>query len=114
MKFQDLRIGDVFKVAGHSGLDEAQLWRKVTAGKAQAIPPMRRQYPFTITPECLATCRIEVVERSDDAPIRRAGDTLVLKGGDVLLERSAPFSVYRTTPREKIVEFLLTGQSFYT
>jgi hypothetical protein len=113
MNVKDLQIGDTFRILGHPTVhyDPAQLWCKVRSGLAQAVdgrtPGRRLELGF------LADAAIEVVARSDGASIRRAGSTLLLKDGDVLLEHLENWDVLRCTSGKKVIEFVLRGSTFY-
>jgi hypothetical protein len=119
MKVKDLNIGDVFKIISHPrhGFDPEAMWRKETNSQARVLKPIKRfhhdHFPTVDLNEVLAAT-IEVVERADTASIRRVGNTLVLKGGDVLFQFMRPFIVYRCTPVEKWTEFALLGSNFRT
>jgi hypothetical protein len=112
MNVKDLQIGDVFRIVHHRSLHikPDQLWCKVTNNLAQAVEaPSQRRFEL----DFLANATIELVERTDGAPIRRAGSTLVLKGGDVLLQFIEAWDVMRCTPGEKFIEFVLRGSAFH-
>ena len=107
MTVKELNVGDVFRVAG-----EPELWRKQTLTQAYRVQP---EAPYWGRHRPLAQFKgkaIEVVERADTAPVRRMGNTLVLRDGEVLLQFLAAVAVYRFLPGEAFTEFVLTGSSF--
>jgi hypothetical protein len=111
MNVKDLNVGDVFRITDHPHVSfyEGRLYRKETHNMARPVEGERWR---TLDLGEFREAGIEVVERADTAAIRRSGETLILKGGDVLLERQRPFRVYRCTPKEQYVEFVLSGTSF--
>src|SRR5438309_605346 len=98
MKGKELNIGDVFKITDHPRLSKDTLWRKETRHHARPVKKegclWKRCHPWRTLPLGKVNgCTAEVVERADSAPIRRVGDTLVLKGGDILLGDMFSFTV---------------------
>jgi hypothetical protein len=113
MNFKDLDIGDVFKVTDHPTvfIRPDKLWRKESPRRARAVEADAGTPALSAAD--LRDGTIEVVERAGIAPaIARSGDTLILHGGDVLLDRLPPFTVYRCTPGEPFTEIVLSGASF--
>jgi hypothetical protein len=112
MNFKDLNLGDVFKVTEHPGIviRPERLWLKESSSRARVVG--KEPGTQTLTAGDLRDAVIEVVAPADASPIRRFGDALILKGGDVVLTRLHPFRVYRCTPKETFIEFVLTGSSF--
>jgi hypothetical protein len=110
MNARDLNIGDVFKVTDHPDtyFDPKRLWRKETNELIRAVTGDTRR---TMRLSELSGGTIEVVERASPEAIRRAGNMLVLKGGDVLLEAQRPLRVIRLAPREKFFDLVLSAAS---
>lgn len=112
MNFKDLNLGTVFKVINHPTIviRPDRLWLKELPTRARLVSdhPGTR----TLTTLELFGATVEVVEPVDAAPIRRLGDMLILKGGEVLLTRLPPVNIVRCTPGEKFTEFVLSGTSF--
>ncbi|MBY0456446.1 MAG: hypothetical protein K2V38_03855 [Gemmataceae bacterium] len=103
MTFQELAIGDVFKVARKDGL-----WRKVSPTRAHVLG---RRWDTRID-RAFEGKTLEIVEKAPEADIRRMDNTLVLKGGEVTLDYYGSWTVYKCMPGEVYTEFTLTAQSF--
>jgi hypothetical protein len=108
MTVKELNVGDVFRVVG-----ETQRWRKATPRDATMVRQPRGFLGVPVKP--LGTFRdkeIEVLARA--AEIYRDRNTLVLRGGEVILEFQHPVRVHRCTPGDPHTELILSGSSFST
>jgi hypothetical protein len=112
MKVKELQIGDVFRVISTppEWVVSRLTWRKVTNHRAEAVAHLPAR---TLDLDGYAAAAVEVIERAEAAPIRRVGNTLVLKGGDVLLQYTGAWRVLRCTPKAMITEVVLSGSSLH-
>lgn len=108
MTVKELNVGDVFRAAG-----EPVLWRKESHRQAYRVQPETPRWGRYRPLTQFKGEEVEVVERADTAPVRRMGNTLVLRDGEVLLQFTTAVAVYRVIPGEAFTEFVLTGSSFH-
>lgn len=107
MTVKELNVDDTFRVAG-----EPHVWRKVSLNAAMQIDADGKvlRSAASATVASFKGKEIEVVERTAD--IRRAGDVLVLRGGEVELTFLKPWRIHRCTPGDPLTEFALFAQTF--
>jgi hypothetical protein len=101
-----LKIGDVFRVVG-----KTDLWRKEIQKYAYSVA---KTHILTAELEKFKDQQLEVVEPAATSEIRRAGRTLVLRSGEVLLQFTGAWLVHRFTPGEKTSEFALGGHTLFS
>lgn len=107
MTVKELNIGDVFRVVG-----EEQLWRKKSLSAARRLGDLTglgyRDRERDLRD--FSDKKIEVVERAGE--ICRAENTLILRGGEVVLEYLHPLLVHQCTQGDPLTEFVLSGATF--
>lgn len=104
MTARELNIGDVFRIAG-----ETKLWRKVGPSVARTVGANRWDNK---TLGYFTGKELELVEAADPSEIRRSGDMLILKGGEVTLEFGGALLVYRCEPGEKFTHLIFAGEGY--
>jgi hypothetical protein len=106
MTVKELKIGDVFRVVG-----KPDLWRKETQRDAYPVTKKARRGKWL---SMFSKKELELVERAETSEIRRVGNTLVLRNGEVLLKFEGAWAIFRCTPGEKFTEFVLASSNFMT
>jgi hypothetical protein len=110
MTVNDLNIGDVFRVLDHASVRPELHWRKETPTQARPAG-LERHYGW-LGLAGVKDCAVELVERASTAPIRRMGNSIVLRDGEIVLGGMTAFRVHRCTPGEKFTDIVLAGTSF--